>query len=124
MERLERSRKKKQSDTRGGFAGVDRGSLATRAPSGLTVFGVSATLFKNSELATYLQQDTHLVPHPSASEVTMDRFDVRLLLDNVEKVEFSGGGGLGMEEMEFGEELEKERFGDLVDGGIPEEEEG
>lgn len=103
---------------------MDRGALAGHAFSGLTVFGVSATLFQNSELANYLQQAQHLVPHPSDPEVTMDRFDVRLLLDNVEKVEFAGGGGgLEEEELEFGEELERERFGDLVEGGLPEQEE-
>ncbi|GMH32873.1 hypothetical protein BSKO_00707 [Bryopsis sp. KO-2023] len=122
MERGGRGRKKWRTEKWGGFAGIDRCTEVDSAP--LKLFGLAATVFDNAEVAEYIERGEHLVPHPSAPAVTMDRFDVRLLLDTgVDEARKRESGFLIEEGDVDREELDFERYRDMSDARVSEEEE-
>ncbi len=69
------------------FAGVDvpaSGADPDAAPDpGLYVLGLSSTLFPDDDVAQNIEYERHLVPWNGDYSTLVDRFDVRLLLDDL-----------------------------------------
>lgn len=65
------------------FAGVD--NLLQRSDgfgTGLSVFGISATLHADDQTASYYEEGKHLLPWFGQEDIMVDRYDVRLLVDD------------------------------------------
>lgn len=105
-------------DRRRAFAGVDRGVIEPTCLDGaVSVFGLPATLHENDELAAYFTEGKNLVPHPAEADTWMDRYDVRLLLDDLSILK-PGGNRRNVPQMDASdatqEQLDYERYRDLA----------
>ncbi|KAK9837970.1 hypothetical protein WJX74_008811 [Apatococcus lobatus] len=95
---------------RNDFAGV-RGE---KAKVEFTVYGLECSVHQDGESAQYFNLGKHLLQLSSDPSVKVDRYDVRLLLDEATRVMDVEPG---QEAEDFGlQELEKERYLDLCEG--------
>eukprot|EP00798_Chlamydomonas_sp_ICE-L_P001155 gene1155-3959_t len=80
------------------FAGLgpSRGPLDrdSESSSQLYILGISATVFDDSAVASSIDQGAHLQPHPYEPSLLVDRYDGRLLLDDLMRFR-SGRSDLG-----------------------------
>lgn len=100
------------------FAGLEKAEAEEGAQRAavepLFVLGLSCTLFQNDEVAEIIEEGQHLLPAQGDNENLVDRWDARLLLEDVSVFDqdFDGHGDedLGQEERAV---LQEERWKDL-----------
>jgi hypothetical protein len=106
----------------GRFAGIEEAEAespsSSRVPGrpnhgevhGLYVLGVPATLFRDDAAADVIGQERHLLSFPGDDSVRLDRFDARLLLEDLRPLDEDEGScmGLSVGRHAEGEELEAE----------------
>ena len=98
------------------FAGVRSATPPGDDPhSDLTccAYGRSCTILRDDALAALVESDQHLQTWTADKEITVDRYDVRLLLHDTRQLGNAGKHTTGAPGTEDNEELDFERFRDL-----------
>lgn len=96
----------------GPFAGL--GHTVEGAGQQLAVYGHAATLFPAQALAEPLESKAYLQPWFGQEANLVDRYDVRLLFEDVRQFERpAGASSVPADEAELLEELQHERYTDL-----------
>lgn len=76
-------------------------------------YGRSCTLFRDDAAAALFNTDQHLQAWPCSETVTVDRYDVRLLLNDASTLGAAGKHNVGTVHSTEEEEAEFERYRDL-----------
>jgi hypothetical protein len=109
------SQRQRRGRSTGPFAGLSLhpGSGVDLHAPNFSVLGIPATLFRDDDAAAYIDSEQHLLPWLGDKTLMMDRYDGRLLLDNLDAHTRAQGARRAAIEDVDEELLDKERYRSL-----------
>ncbi|KAK9804424.1 hypothetical protein WJX72_011952 [[Myrmecia] bisecta] len=114
MHRRSRQLGGRPAAAQGPFAGVHSASTSDLV---LSVYGLACRLFDSGPLAAAMASGEQLMPCHGDADLLVDRYDVRLLLDNLAAASVRPGVQHAVADAADAEELEYERYRDLDESG-------